>query len=277
LTEATGEIALKTIVLANAKGGTGKTTAALNLSAGFASHYHKRVLAIDLDPQGNLAVGLGVDPRAIQNTSFRLLLNDQPNINDYIIQVRPNLDLIPNSLEPAMESQLAARRNRERLLDIRLRGARERYDFIVIDTPPALETATINAMVAADEVIIVIDSGYYALYGLTQLMETLASVQRDFEKHDLVVRALLNAFDQRQKIDREAQEEVENFFESLMLQTIIHKNVKLAEAAAAGKPIHEYNQACSGHFDFMKLSKELMDIYGRRTKVEKESTASRNS
>jgi len=268
---------LKTIVFANAKGGTGKTTAALNLSAGFASHYHKRVLAIDLDPQGNLAVGLGVDPRQIRNTSFRLLLSDQPDLKDYIINVRPNLDLIPNALEPSMESQLAARRNRERLLDIRLRSAREKYDFIIIDTPPALETATINAMVAADEVLIVIDSGFYALYGLNQLMETLASVREDFEKHDLVVRALLNAFDQRQKIDREAQEEVENFFETLMLQTIIHKNVKLAEAASKGQAIHEYNRTCSGYFDFMKLSKELLDIYGRRSKAEKESAASRNS
>jgi len=268
---------MKTIVLANAKGGTGKTTAALNLSAAFAAHFRKKVLAVDLDPQGNLAVGLGLDPRKIQNSSFRLLLSDNPDPADYVVNVRPNLDLIPNSLEPAMEQQLAAKRNRERLLEMRLRAFESHYDYCFVDTPPALETATINAMVAADEVIIVIDCGYYALYGLTQLMETLASVQQDFERHGLVIRALLNHHDQRQRLDREAQTEVENFFESLMLSTIIHKNVKLAEAAAHGKSIFEYDKASPGYFDFMKLAKELIDIYERRRKAESESIGARHN
>lgn len=266
---------MKTIVLANAKGGTGKTTVALNLSAAFALHFRKRVLAIDLDPQGNLAVGLGIDPRELQNTSFRMLMNDNPDPSDYIIAARPYLDLIPNSLEPAMEQQLAARRNRERLLEIRLRSLQAHYDYCFIDTPPALETATINAMVAADEVIIVIDCGYYALYGLSQLMETLAGVQQDFERHGLVVRAMLNFFDRRQRIDRDAQGEVEKFFGSLMLETIINKNVKLAEAASHGKAIFEYDKASPGYFDFMKLAKELFDIYGRRRTQEAEGTGTR--
>jgi chromosome partitioning protein len=267
---------MKIIVLANAKGGTGKTTVALNLSAAFASHFRKRVLAVDLDPQGNLSVGLGLDPRKIQNSSFRLLLNDAPDPLDYVISARPGLDLIPNTLEPAMEQQLAAKRNRERLLEMRLRAFQGRYDYVFIDTPPALETATINAMVAADEVIVVLDSGYYALYGLTQLMETLASVQQDFDRHGLVIRALLNHYDQRQKIDREAQAEVEGFFETLMLGTIIHKNVKLAEAAAHGKSIFEYDKTSSGYFDFTKLAKELIDLYERREKIERESAGARN-
>jgi len=266
---------MKTIVLANAKGGTGKTTVALNLSAAFAAHFRKRVLAIDLDPQGNLAVGLGLDPRELQNTSFRLLMNDNPDPADYVVEARPNLHLIPNALEPAMEQQLAARRNRERLLELRLRPLQARYDYCFIDTPPALETATINAMVAADEVIIVLDAGYYALYGLSQLMETLAGVQQDFERHHLVVRALLNYFDRRQRIDRDAQAEVEKFFGSLMLETIVNKNVKLAEAASHGKAISEYDKASPGHFDFTKLAKELQDIYERRRPKEAEGTGTR--
>lgn len=267
---------MRTIALSNAKGGTGKTTVALNLSANLSAHYQKRVLAVDLDPQGNLAVGLGIDPRKIERTSFRLLIEDAPQITDYIINVRPNFDLIPNALEPGMETRLSAKRNRERLLEIKLKAVRDRYDFIILDTPPALETPTINAMVAADEVIIVIDCGYYALYGLEQLMETLSAVQQDFEKHDMVVRALLNHFDQRQKIDQDIQGEVEQFFESLMLTTIIHKNVKIAESAAAGKPIHEFNKTSSGYFDFMRLTKELMDIYERRRKAKAESVATRS-
>lgn len=267
---------MKTIVLANAKGGTGKTTVALNLSAAFATHFRKRVLAIDLDPQGNLAVGLGLDPRELHpNTSFRLLMNDSPNPADFIVEARPGLDLIPNALEPAMEQQLAARRNRERLLELRLRSLGSRYDYCFIDTPPAIETATINAMVAADEVIIVLDAGYYALYGLNQLMETLAGVQQDFERQGLVVRALLNYFDRRQRIDRDAQAEVEKFFGSLMLETIVNKNVRLAEAASHGKTISEFDKGSPGHFDFMKLAKELFDIYERRKAKESEGAGSR--
>jgi chromosome partitioning protein len=266
----------KIIAACNAKGGTGKTTVALNLSACLSMHYKKRVLAIDLDPQGNFAVGMGVDPRQIKNTCFRLLLNDEPDIKDYIINVRSKLDLIPNSLAAGMETQLAAKRNRERLLEIRLRPVLDKYDFVILDTPPALDTPTINAMVAADELLIVIDCGYYALYGLTELMGTVASVQRDFEKYELIIRALVNKYDNRQNLDREILGEVESFFESLLLTTTIHKNIKLAESASAGKSILEYNTTSSGYFDFMKLAKELMEIYDRRKPNEAESTASRN-
>lgn len=264
----------KVIACCNAKGGTGKTTVSLNLAACLASHFHKRVLAVDLDPQGNFAVGMGIDPRKIQKTSFRLLTNENPSIKDYTINLRDNLDFIPNALETGMETQLSAKRNRERLLEIRLKPVLDRYDFIIIDTPPALETPTINAMVAADEIFIVIDCGYYALYGLTQLMDTIASVQRDFEKYDLVIRAVLNCFDQRQKIDQEIFREVEEFFESLLLKTIIHKNTKLTESASAGKPITEYNKTCSGYFDFMKLTKELIDLYAKKKQFATESLAS---
>ncbi|MCA1634458.1 MAG: ParA family protein, partial [Acidobacteria bacterium] len=186
-----------------------------------------------------------------------------------------NLDIIPNALEPNMEAMLSSRRNRERLLESRLQAVRDRYDFIILDTPPALETSTINAMVASDEILIVIDCGYYALYGLNQLMETLSEVQREFQRYDLVIRALVNLYDQRQKMDREVREEVERFFESLLLSTTVHKNVKLTEAAGAGKPIMEYDKKSSGYFDFTRLAKELLDIYDRSRKAEKEGAASR--
>jgi chromosome partitioning protein len=259
----------------NAKGGTGKTTVALNLASIFATHFRKKVLAIDLDPQGNLAVGLGIDPRELKKTSFRLLMDDTPEIEDYVINIKPKLDLIPNSLESNMESLLSSRRNRERLLESRLQAVKDSYDFIILDTPPALETSTINAMVASDEILIVIDCGYYALYGLNQLMETLSEVQRTFQKYDLVIRALVNLYDQRQKMDREVREEVERFFESLMLGTTIHKNIKLTEAASAGKSIMDYDKKSSGHFDFMRLAKELLDIYGRARKGKEEGASSR--
>ncbi|HKQ06961.1 MAG TPA: ParA family protein [Blastocatellia bacterium] len=265
----------RVISCCNAKGGTGKTTVALNLSAILSSHFRKKVLALDLDPQGNLAVGMGIDPRGFKKTSFRLMMDDAPDIDEYIINVRQKLDLIPNSLESSMESLLSSRRNRERLLESRLQAVKDSYDFIILDTPPALETSTINAMVASDEILIVIDCGYYALYGLNQLMETLSDVQREFQKYDLVIRALVNLFDQRQRMDREVLEEVERFFESLMLGTTIHKNIKLAEAASAGKPIIDYDKKSSGYFDFTRLAKELLDIYGRSRKGKEEGSASR--
>jgi chromosome partitioning protein len=202
-------------------------------------------------------------------------MDDSPYLDQYILKVKPNLDIIPNALEPNMEAMLSSRRNRERLLESRLQAARDRYDFIILDTPPALETSTINAMVASDEILIVIDCGYYALYGLNQLMETLSEVQREFQRYDLVIRALVNLYDQRQKMDREVREEVERFFESLMLGTTIHKNIKLTEAAGAGKPIMEYDKKSSGYFDFTRLAKELLDIYDRSRKAEKEGAASR--
>jgi chromosome partitioning protein len=202
-------------------------------------------------------------------------MDDSPDLDEYILRIKPNLDLIPNALEPNMEAMLSSRRNRERLLESRLQAVRDRYDFIILDTPPALETSTINAMVASDEILIVIDCGYYALYGLNQLMETLSEVQREFQRYDLVIRALVNLYDQRQKMDREVREEVERFFESLLLSTTVHKNVKLTEAAGAGKPIMEYDKKSSGYFDFTRLAKELLDIYDRSRKAEKEGAASR--
>jgi chromosome partitioning protein len=202
-------------------------------------------------------------------------MEDTPDLDQYIQKVKPNLDIIPNALEPNMEAMLSSRRNRERLLESRLQGVRDKYDIIILDTPPALETSTINAMVASDEILIVIDCGYYALYGLNQLMETLSEVQREFQRYDLVIRALVNLYDQRQRMDREVREEVERFFESLMLSTTVHKNVKLTEAAGAGKPIMEYDKKSSGYFDFTRLAKELLDIYDRPRKAEKEGAASR--
>lgn len=267
----------KIIACCNAKGGTGKTTVALNLSACLAQNFHKRVLGIDLDAQGNFGVGLGINPRKITKTCFQMLIADNPNPEEYMVNIAPGFDLIPNTLESGMETRLSAKRNRERLLEVRLRPILNKYDFIVIDTPPALETPTINAMVASDEVLVVVNCGFYALYGLDQLMDTLDSVRKDFDKYDLVIRAVINYYDQRQNLDREVSQEIEEFFESLLLSTVVHKNVKLAESASAGKAIIDYNRQCSGYFDFMKLSKELLDIYERRRKAEAESTATRYS
>ena len=136
---------MKTIVLANAKGGTGKTTVAVNLSACLALHHGKRVLGIDLDPQGNFGISYGIDPRQIELTSYHMLTSEAPQVRDYITEVKPNLHIIPNAIAPDLENRLEASHNRDSLLRLRLRQLRGQYDYVIIDTPPAMRTATMNA------------------------------------------------------------------------------------------------------------------------------------
>lgn len=248
-------------MLANAKGGTGKTTVAVNLSACLALHHGKKVLGIDLDPQGNFGISFGVDPRQLTHTAYHMLTSETPDLRDYIKEIKPNLHLIPNAIAPDLENRLEASHNRDSLLRLRLRQFKNQYDYVVIDTPPAMRTATMNAIVAADEVIIVVDCGYFALYGLTDLMRQIARVSDAYEKQELVIRGLLNLYNRGQNLDRDIKKEVSDFFGGLMIQAIIHKNVRLAEAASASQPIIEFDASAPGSFDFLKLSKELLSEY----------------
>ncbi len=265
---------MKTIVFANAKGGTGKTTCAVNLSACLALHHGKRVLGIDLDSQGNFGISYGVDPRQLKFTSYHLLTADNPDIREYIVEIKPTLHLIPNAISPDLENRLEASHNRDSLLRLRLRQLKSQYDYIIIDTPPAMRTATMNAIVAADEIIVVVDCGYYALYGLTELMRQIARVSDAYEKDDLVIRGLLNLYNRGQNLDRDVKNEVSDFFGGLMIQSIIHKNVRLAEAPSAAKSIIEFDASAPGSFDFLKLSKELLVEYEPETE---KRTAKRSS
>lgn len=258
---------MKTIVLANAKGGTGKTTVAVNLSACLALHHGKRVLGIDLDSQGNFGISYGVDPRQLTRTAFHLLTAEAPDPREYVVEIKPNLHLIPNAIAPDLENRLEASHNRDSLLRLRLRQLKSQYDYIIIDTPPAMRTATMNAIVAADEIIVVVDCGYYALYGLTELMRQIARVSDAYEKDDVVIRGLLNLFNRGQNLDRDVKNEVAEFFGGLMIQTVIHKNVRLAEAASAAQPIIEFDASAPGSFDFLKLSKELLSEYEPETQT----------
>ncbi len=251
----------RVIAACNAKGGTGKTTVAVNLAACLALQHGKRVLGIDLDAQGNFGIYFGLDPRQLQLTSYHLLTAETPDIRQYITEAAPNLHLIPNAISVDLETRLESSHNRDSLLRIRLRQIRNQYDYIIIDTPPAMRTATMNAIVAADEVIVVVDCGYFALYGLNDLLRQIARIQDAYEKKEIVIRGLLNMYNKGQNLDRDIKKEVFEFFGGLMIQTIIHKNVKLAEAASAHQPVVEYDRTAAGSFDFIKLSKELLSEY----------------
>jgi len=251
------------IAACNAKGGTGKTTVSANLAATLAHLHGKKVLCVDLDAQGSFGISFGLDPRHLELTTFNLLTAEAPDIRDYIVEIEqvPNLYLIPNAISADLETRLESSHNRDSLLKMRLRQIRRDFDYIIIDTPPAMRTATMNALVAADEVIVVIDCGYYALYGLNDLMREIARVQDAYEKEQIIVRGLLNMFNKGQNLDRDIKREVFDFFGGLMIQTVIHKNVRIGEATSAHMPIIIFDRTASGSFDFVKLTKELLAEY----------------
>ena len=246
-----------TFTFTNAKGGCGKTTVALNLAICFARAGY-RTLAIDLDQQGNLSAGLGVDLNKLSLTAHRLIINEAAEIRRYLVEIRPQLHLLPNSIDIEADDLLEAKKvNRELLLRRQLRPILPDFDVILIDTPPAMRAATVNALVVADGVVIPIDSSSFALLGMNQLLKTIAAIS---ETHNpsLKILALTTLFNRRQILDREIRRQVEEFFgSSLVLETVIHRYVGVAEATAMRKGVVESSTTSAATFDFMKLFNEL--------------------
>jgi chromosome partitioning protein len=245
------------LTITNAKGGCGKTTIALNLAVCFARAGY-RALAIDLDQQGNLSAGLGVDLNRLNSTAHRLLISEVPEIRRYLVEVRPQLHLLPNSIDIEADDLLEAKKvNRELLLRRQLKPILPDFDVILIDTPPAMRAATVNALVVADSVIIPIDSSSFALLGVNQLLKTIAAIS---ETHNpsLKILVLTTMFNKRQNLDKLIRQQVEGFFgPSLVLESVIHRYVGVAEATAMKKGVVESSTTSSATFDFMKLCNEL--------------------
>ena len=241
----------------NAKGGCGKTTIALNLAICFAKAGF-RTLAIDLDQQGNLSAGLGVDLNKLSTTAHRLLINETPEIRRYLMEIRPQLRLLPDSIDIEADDLLEAKKvNRELLLRRQLKPILNDFEVILIDTPPAMRAATVNALVVADSVVIPIDSSSFALLGMNQLLKTIAAIS---ETHNPSLRILVltTMFNRRQNLDKIIRRQVEDFFgPSLILESIIHRYVGVAEATAMKKGVVENSSGSSATFDFMKLFNEL--------------------
>ena len=195
--------------LANAKGGCGKSTVALNLAVCFARAGH-RTLAVDLDQQGNLSAALGVDLNQLKLTAHRLLINDEAEIGSFLLEPRLRLKLLPNTIDVEADDLLEAKKvNRELLLRRKLRPVLRDFDIVVIDTPPAMRSATLNGLAVADTVIIPVDgSSYFALLGLNQLLQVVAAI-RDAHKPDMVIRALTTMYNRRQNLDKQIRRQVE--------------------------------------------------------------------
>lgn len=254
---------MKTITLANHKGGCAKTTVAMNLSVVLASSGF-RVLAIDLDPQGNLSAALGADLAELEEThriAYRLMLDERGDYSSYLFPARPRLDLIPASIDDDAEALIdGASVTRELLLKLKLDAARPAYDFCVIDTPPALRTPTLNAIAMSDLVIVPVPPGMFPLLGLRQLLKKISRI-RKAHAPDVGVMALMTAFRETQTIDKAVREEViGRFTEDGVFRTTIPRTVAVERATSTLRAVVEADDANPAAFAFHKLADEVKEV-----------------
>ncbi|ERJ12552.1 ParA family protein [Haloplasma contractile] len=247
----------KIIAIANQKGGVGKTTTSINLASSL-THLGDNVLVVDIDPQGNATTGLGVNRGELKRSVYDILL-EETNSEELIINTSfENLDLIPATMDLAgAEVQLVGVEKREYRLANQLRKLKDKYDYIIIDCPPSLGLLTINALTAADSVIITVQCEYYALEGLTQLLNTIRITQKYLNKNLGLEGVLLTMLDARTNLGIEVTKEVKMFFKEKVYSTIIPRNIHLAESPSHGKPIIEYAPTSKGAKVYLDLAKEV--------------------
>ena len=246
------------IVVANQKGGVGKTTTTINLSASLAS-LGKQVLVIDMDPQGNATSGFGVDKNEVENSVYELLLGLKSVDECLMPKVFKNLSLIPSNINlAAAEMELIEIERREYLLRDILADISDRYDYIFVDCPPSLSLLTINSLCAADSLIIPVQCEYYALEGLTTLFQTVQLVRERLNEKMVIEGLLFTMYDQRTNLSQEVVENVKENVDIYVFKSISPRNIRLAEAPSYGLPVIEYDRRSAGAEAYMKLAKELI-------------------
>jgi chromosome partitioning protein len=258
----------KVITIANQKGGVGKTTTAINLGACLAVA-ERRTLVVDADPQGNATSGLGVDRGAIDFSVYDALLEGTPAADVTLAGVHfGKLDLLPSHRDLlGAEVAMAHRQGRETLLRDALQPIRDRYEYVIIDSPPSLGLLTVNTLAAADTVLIPIQCEYYALEGLSQLLNTVRLVQRALNPNLQIEGVLLTMFNERLNLSRQVADEAREYFGPKVFQTSIPRNIRLAEAPSFGKPIVVYDVLSSGASSYLALAQELMSRNGSGQKA----------
>lgn len=247
------------ISVANQKGGVGKTTTAVNIASNLAE-LGEKVLAIDFDPQGNMTSSLGIDKNSITEGIYEVIINNL-NIKNAIIRSNiNNLDILASNINlSGAEIELLEFENRDFVLKKHLDKIKNNYDFIIIDCPPSLSLLTINALTSSDSVLIPLQCEYYALEGLAQMLKTISLIQKNFNKHLKIKGIVFTLFDIRNNLSKDVVENVKQNLEEKIYNTVIPRNVRLAEAPSFGMPINLYDPKSLGAISYKELTKEILE------------------
>ena len=249
----------KILAIANQKGGVGKTTTAMNLSASLGV-LEKKVLLIDTDPQANATSGVGYDPREIKNGIYECLMGNI-NVNEVILKTKsPNLFLLPSNIDlVGAEIELVNEKTRETTMKHMISNIKDDFDFIIIDCAPSLGLLTVNSLTAAESLIIPIQCEYFALEGLAKLLNTVKIVQRRLNPQLSIEGLLLTMYDTRLRLSNQVVEEVKTHFQDLVFKTIIHRNVTLGESPSHGETIIIHDASSKGAINYLNLASEILD------------------
>jgi chromosome partitioning protein len=248
----------KIIALANQKGGVAKTTTTINLAASLAV-LEQKVLVIDADPQANATSGLGFEPKSIKTSIYECII-DEIDVRKIILNTEiANLDLIPSHIDlVGAEIEMLNLPNREKVLKHTIEGLKDDYDFILIDCSPSLGLITVNALTAADSVIIPVQGEYFALEGLGKLLNTIKIIQNRLNPTLEIEGFLLTMYDSRLNYSNQVYDEVKRHFQDMVFETVIQRNVKLSEASSYGKPVLLYDASSRGAINHMNLAREIL-------------------
>ena len=249
----------RVIAIANQKGGVGKTTTALNLAC-FLAAAERRTLLLDVDPQANATSGMGLNSKGREQTVYEMII-DETDPHEVVQETDIEyLKIIPSDIKlVGAEIELVPQINRERVLKRALASIRDEYDYVIMDCPPSLGLLTLNSLTAADSVLIPIQCEYYALEGISQLLNTVRLVQKHLNHSLQIEGVLLTMFDIRLNLSKQVREEAQKFFKDKVFETVIRRNVKLSEAPSFGKPIIFYDITSYGAEDYLSLALEIIE------------------